>query len=94
MCSPPPPPPRSTPDHRHIRRIERPARPGRLIEPVEANELFVILSEPEKTALRSMGFDFYDWPAPQDAPGAARLVTAWNADPVHVAALARAIGNL
>lgn len=67
---------------------------GRLIEPVEANELFVILSEPEKTALRGAGFDFYDWPAPQGAPGAARLVTAWNSDPVHVAALARAIANL
>jgi threonine aldolase len=61
---------------------------------VEANELFVALSDEEKTALRSMGFDFYDWPAPAGTVGAARLVTAWNTDPAHVAALARAVRNL
>lgn len=67
---------------------------GRLMHPVEANELFVLLSDAEKTALRSAGFDFYDWPAPAGAAGAARLVTAWNSDPAHVTALARAITAL
>jgi len=67
---------------------------GRLLHAVEANELFVALSDEEKTALRSMGFDFYDWPAPAGTIGAARLVTAWNTDPAHVAALARAVRNL
>lgn len=66
----------------------------RLLHPVEANELFVMLSDAEKTALRSAGFDFYDWPAPAGAAGAARLVTAWNSDPAHVGALARAIAAL
>ena len=45
-------------------------------------------------ALRAQGFDFYDWTAPQGAAGAARFVTAWNSDPAHVAALARAIASL
>ena len=66
----------------------------RLFHPVEANELFVVLSPAEQDALRGQGFDFYDWPAPAGAPGAARLVTAWNTDPAHVAALARAIATL
>ncbi len=72
---------------------------ARLLEPVEANEIFVSLAPAEATVLRQQGFDFYDWPAPANAsgeghPGAARLVTAWNSDPGHVAALARAIAAL
>lgn len=66
----------------------------RLIQPVDANEVFVVLSPAEAAALRQAGFDFYDWTAPAGAPGAARLVTAWNSDPAHVAALARAIAAL
>ena len=66
----------------------------RLIQPVEANEVFLVVSPAETAALRKAGFDFYDWNAPDGAPGAARLVTAWNSDPVHVAALARAIAAL
>ncbi|MEO0032583.1 MAG: hypothetical protein RIS94_2341 [Pseudomonadota bacterium] len=66
----------------------------RLFHPVEANELFVTLSPAEQDTLRAQGFDFYDWPAPAGAAGAARLVTAWNTDPAHVAALARAIRTL
>ena len=61
----------------------------RLLHPVEANELFVRLNSAEREALRGAGFSFYDWGA-----GAARLVTAWNSDPGHVAALARAIAAL
>jgi len=61
----------------------------RLLHPVEANELFLTLSPAERAALRDMGFSFYDWGA-----DAARLVTAWNADPAHVEALAHAIAAL
>jgi threonine aldolase len=66
----------------------------RLFHPVEANELFVVLSSAEQATLRAQGFDFYDWTAPAGAPGAARFVTAWNSDPTHVSALARAIAAL
>ena len=65
------------------------AAQDRLLHPVEANELFVRLNSAEREALRGAGFSFYDWGA-----GAARLVTAWNSDPGHVAALARAIAAL
>lgn len=61
----------------------------RLLHPVEANELFVRLSEAERGALRDQGFSFYDWGA-----DAARLVTAWNSPEADVAALARAIRAL
>ncbi|MFY7837132.1 MAG: threonine aldolase family protein [Novosphingobium sp.] len=66
----------------------------RLFHPVEANELFVVLSPAEQATLRAQGFDFYDWTAPQGAPGAARFVTAWNSDAAHVSALANAIAAL
>ncbi len=65
------------------------AAQDRLLHPVEANELFVRLNSAEREALRGAGFSFYDWGA-----GAARLVTAWNSDPGHVAGLARAIAAL
>lgn len=61
----------------------------RLLHPVEANELFVRTTAAERAALRDAGFAFYDWGA-----DAARLVTAWNSAPAHVAALARAIAAL
>jgi threonine aldolase len=65
------------------------AAADRLLHPVEANELFLTLSPAEAAALRAQGFSFYDW-----GHAAARLVTAWNSDPGHVAALARAIASL
>ena len=61
----------------------------RLLHPVEANEIFVCLSAQERDALRRQGFSFYDW-----GDDAARLVTAWNSDPAHVTALARALAAL
>ncbi len=67
---------------------------GRLLHTVEINELFVALAPAEAAALRAQGFDFYDWPAPAGTPGAARLVTAWNARTEDVAALSRAIASL
>ena len=59
---------------------------GRLVHPVEANELFLRATPAEAAALRARGFDFYDW-----APGEIRLVTAWDSDEAAVAALAEAI---
>ena len=61
----------------------------RLMHPVEANELFVTLSEAEREALRAQGFEFYDWGA-----NAARFVTAWNTAEGDAAALGKAIGSL
>ena len=61
----------------------------RLLHPVEANELFVLTTPAERTALRGQGFSFYDW-----GPDAARLITSWNSDPAHVAQLARAVAAL
>jgi threonine aldolase len=62
---------------------------GRLVLPVEANEVFLKVTADEARRLRGQGFDFYDW-----GPGEARLVTAWDSDPGHVEALAAAIRAL
>ena len=62
---------------------------GRLMYPVEANELFVRLTVEEAAKLRAAGFDFYDW-----GEGAARLVVSWDQDAEAVAPLAAAIGAL
>jgi threonine aldolase len=62
---------------------------GRLIHPVEANELFLRITPEEAAALRAQGFQFYDW-----APGEIRLVTHWASPEDEVAALARAIAAL
>jgi threonine aldolase len=61
----------------------------RLLYPVEANEVFLRLSEAERAALRAQGFGFYDWEA-----DAARIVTSWNSDPAKVAAMAPAIAAM
>ncbi len=62
---------------------------GRLVHPVEANEIFLRATAEEATALRAQGFDFYDW-----EPGVVRLVTSWDQDAATVAPLARAIAAL
>lgn len=62
---------------------------GRLLHPVEANEVFLRVTAAEREALRAQGFGFYDW-----GDDAARLVTAWDANAGHVGALARAIAAL
>ena len=56
------------------------AIPGaRLVQPVEANELFVVLPEPVTARLRGCGFQFYDWPSPPGEVGAVvRLVTSYD----------------
>jgi threonine aldolase len=62
---------------------------GRLLHPVEANEVFLMVTAEERAALRLQGFSFYDWGAQ-----GARLVTSWNAAPDHVGALAKAVRAL
>ena len=62
---------------------------GRLLEPVEANEVFVELGVREKSSLRAAGFEFYDWGPP--AAGAVRLVASWDQDERHVEALCAAL---
>lgn len=61
----------------------------RLLHPVEANELFLRLDPAEAAALRSAGFEFYDW-----GPGAARMVTSWDQSASSVEALGAALGAL
>jgi threonine aldolase len=70
-------------------RLAEAAGPERLVLPVQANEMFIRVSPQEAGELRRQGFDFYDW-----GPGEARLVTAWDSDPAHVDALAKAIAAL
>jgi threonine aldolase len=61
----------------------------RLVYPVEANEIFIRVSPDEAAALRTEGFDFYDW-----APGEIRLVTSWDQTGAPVEKLAAAIAAL
>jgi len=70
-------------------RLAAAAGAGRLLLPVQVNEVFVRVSADEAAALRAKGFDFYDW-----GPGEARLVTSWDSDPAAVDALAAAIRAL
>ncbi|HNS28200.1 MAG TPA: beta-eliminating lyase-related protein [Steroidobacteraceae bacterium] len=63
-----------------------------LLEPVEANEVFVRIGEPAKATLRARGFEFYDWGAAQS--GEARFVASWDQDPREVDALCRALAEL
>ncbi len=62
---------------------------ARLVHPVEANEVFLHLSDAEAAALRAQGFDFYDW-----GVGQARLVVAWDQQAAVVRPLADAIAAL
>jgi len=59
---------------------------GRLLHPVEANEIFLRLTAAEAESLRAQGFEFYDW-----TPGVARLVCSWGQPAGEVDALAAAI---
>ena len=70
------------------------AAAGRLLYPVQANEIFLRLTPAEAAALRAQGFDFYDWGVVDENWGAARLVTSWQHTEADVAPLARAIATL
>lgn len=65
------------------------AAAGRLIHPVQANELFLRASAAEAAALRAQGFDFYDW-----AEGEIRLVVSWDQPEAEIQALAAALRAL
>ncbi|WP_420606804.1 threonine aldolase family protein [Novosphingopyxis sp.] len=67
---------------------------GRLLYPVEANEIFLKLSAEEAAGLRNRGFDFYDWGPFSEEGGAARLVTSWQHEAADVQPLADAIAAL
>lgn len=61
----------------------------RLLQPVEANELFLRMDSEEAAKLRAKGFGFYHW-----AEGEIRLVTHWASPRDEVKALAEAIAAL
>jgi threonine aldolase len=65
------------------------AAPQRLAYPVEANEIFLKMTDEEADALRAQGFDFYEW-----GPGQIRFVTSWNQQDEDVNRLASAIAAL
>lgn len=62
---------------------------GRLVYPVEANEVFIRVLPDEAASLRALGFDFYDW-----GVGEARLVISWDQDEAAIRPLADAIARL
>jgi threonine aldolase len=65
------------------------AAPNRLVYPVEANEIFLKVSDDEAERLRKSGFDFYEW-----GPGQIRLVTSWDQQGEALDQLAAAIACL
>ena len=65
---------------------------GRLVYPVEANEVFADLGPGGPATLREQGFLFYDWGDP--AANRARFVVAWDTPDAVIDALARAIHRL
>jgi threonine aldolase len=67
----------------------------RLLQPVEANEIFAVFTAKLVTALRAEGFEFYEWPAPAGVTGpVVRLVTAYDVQAADVDLLLAAIGRL
>jgi threonine aldolase len=68
---------------------------GRLLYPCQANEVFMALTRDEAAALRTAGFDFYDWGVFDEAGnGAARFVASWQHEEADVVPLAAAIKAL
>lgn len=65
------------------------ASPGRLLYPVEANELFLRLSAAEAALLRDQGFGFYDW-----GENLARFVISWDQPEESIARLIAALNRL
>jgi threonine aldolase len=63
-----------------------------LLHPVEANEVFVRIGGDKIAALRSLGFEFYDWGA--EGAGEARFVVSWNQPKEDVDALCAALATL
>jgi threonine aldolase len=65
------------------------AAPQRLVYPVEANEIFLRVTDEEAARLGREGFDFYEWGA-----GQIRLVTSWDQRGDALDRLASAIAAL
>ena len=65
------------------------AAAGRVIHPVEANEVFLAVTPDEAARLRVQGFEFYDW-----AAGEVRFVVSWDQPEDEIAALAAALTGL
>jgi threonine aldolase len=65
------------------------AAPDRLVYPVQANEVFLKVTDEEAAHLTAQGFDFYEW-----GPGQIRFVTSWDQDPESVELLAKVIAAL
>ena len=64
----------------------------RLLQPVEANEVFAAFPARLIAALRAQGFEFYEWPAPagENSP-VVRLVTAYDMESADVDAFIEAL---
>lgn len=65
------------------------AADGRLLHPVEANEVFVTMTPAEAAHLRAQCFDFYDW-----AENEVRFVVSWDQPQAEIEALASALAAL
>jgi threonine aldolase len=59
---------------------------------VEANEVFLGLGVARREALRSAGFEFYDWGV--ESLGEARFVVSWDQPPEDVPALCEALRGI
>ncbi|WP_158922898.1 low specificity L-threonine aldolase [Acidisphaera sp. S103] len=65
-----------------------------LVQPVQANELFVVMPEAMIATLLAEGFEFHRWPAPAGVSGSVvRLVTAFCTTAADVDALLAAISD-
>lgn len=67
------------------------AAAGRLLGPVEGNEVFIGLGDEAKRELRHAGFEFYDWGA--ERSGEARFVVSWDQPDEDVNALCAALSR-
>jgi threonine aldolase len=64
----------------------------RLLQPVEANEVFAAFPQTLIDALRAQDFEFYEWPAPEGLGSpAVRLVTAYDMVGADIDALLAAV---
>jgi len=63
-----------------------------LVQPVEANEVFALMSAALIASLRAQGFEFYEWPARRaDQRPVVRLVTAYDMTSADIDALLAAV---
>ena len=58
-----------------------PLKGTRLLYPVDANEIFVVLPARMHDALQEAGAQYHPWPSDRPGERAFRLVTAFDTDP-------------